>query len=129
MSSLRQIGANRRNARLSTGPITEEGKRKSRRNAVRLGLTAETVIDALEDAEDYAAFEASVTVDFDAQSAVERELVLRLASVLWRLRRATAIETGLFNEQVDQLQQHRSGSQLVGISSRQSAFCTGKLLG
>jgi hypothetical protein len=27
---------------------------------------------------------------------VERELVLRLASVLWRLRRATGIETALF---------------------------------
>jgi hypothetical protein len=26
----------------------------------------------------------------------ERELVLRLASVLWRLRRATGIETALF---------------------------------
>jgi len=30
-----------------------------------------------------------------AKTAVERELVLRLASVLWRLRRSTAIETGL----------------------------------
>jgi hypothetical protein len=57
VTSWRQIEANRRNARLSTGPTTEEGKRKSRRNAVRHGLTAETVIDALEDAADYAAFE------------------------------------------------------------------------
>jgi hypothetical protein len=32
--------------------------------------------------------------DYDAQSAVERELVLRLASVLWRLRRATTMDTG-----------------------------------
>jgi hypothetical protein len=32
---------------------------------------------------------------FDAETAVERELVLRLASLLWRLRRATAIATGL----------------------------------
>ena len=31
--------------------------------------------------------------DYDAQTAVERELVLRLASLLWRLRRATIIET------------------------------------
>jgi hypothetical protein len=54
MTSLRQIEANRRNARLSTGPVTEQGKRRSRQNAVRHGLTAETVIDALEDAEDYA---------------------------------------------------------------------------
>ena len=60
-----------------------------------MGLTAETVIDALEDAEDYAAFEMAVTADYDAQSAVERELVLRLASLLWRLRRASAIESGL----------------------------------
>ena len=50
----------------------------------------------MEDAEDYAAFEMSVTADYDPQSAVERELILRLASLLWRLRRATAIETGLF---------------------------------
>ena len=92
MTSFRQIEANRRNARLSTGPVTEEGKRKSRQNALRHGLTAETVIDALEDAEDYAAFEMAVAADYDAQSAVERELVLRLASLLWRLRRATAIE-------------------------------------
>jgi anti-sigma-K factor RskA len=79
MTSFRQIEANRRNARLSTGPITEDGKKKSRRNAVRHGLTAETVIGALEDAEDYAAFEMAVTSDYDARTAVERELTLRLA--------------------------------------------------
>ena len=107
MTSLRQIEANRRNARLSTGPVTEEGKRRSRQNAVRHGLTAETVIDALEDADDYAAFEISVTADYDAQSAVERELVLRLASLLWRLRRATTIESGLFKMQAKQLLQFR----------------------
>ena len=74
MTSFRQIAANRRNARKSTGPITEEGKQRSRCNAVRHGLTAETVIGALEDAEDYKAFEAAITADYDAQSAVEREL-------------------------------------------------------
>jgi hypothetical protein len=103
MSSFRQIESNRRNARLSTGPVTEEGKRRSRQNALRHGLTAETVIDALEDAEDYAAFEIAVTADYDAQSAVERELVLRLASLLWRLRRATSIESGLFKIQAKHL--------------------------
>src|SRR5258706_11067551 len=103
MASYRKIEANRRNARLSTGPATEDGKRKSRQNAVRHGLTAETVIDALEDAEDYASFEMAVTADYDAQSAVERELVLRLASLLWRLRRATSIESGLFKNPAEHL--------------------------
>src|ERR1039458_5700703 len=96
MSSLKQIEANRRNALKSTGPTTPEGKERSRRNAIRHGLTAETVIAAFENWEDYEAFEAAVTSDYDAESAVERELVLRLASVLWRLRRATGIETALF---------------------------------
>ena len=107
MTSLRQIEANRRNARLSTGPATDEGKRRSRRNALRHGLTAETVIDALEDAQDYVAFQMAVTADYEARSAVERELVLRLASLLWRLRRATAIESGLFKLQAKQLLQFR----------------------
>jgi hypothetical protein len=114
MTSPRQIEANRRNARLSTGPITEEGKKRSRQNALRHGLTAETVIDALEDAEDYAAFELAITSDNDAQTAVERELVLRLASLLWRLRRATAIESGLFKIEAKHLlrfRQLRRGSE------------------
>ena len=62
---------------------------------------------ALEDAEDYKAFEAAITADYDAQSAVERELVLRLANLLWRLRRATTIETGLFEIQADHLSNFR----------------------
>jgi hypothetical protein len=107
MTSFRQIEANRRNAQFSTGPKTEKGKSRSRRNAVRHGLTAETVIDALESADDYAAFEIAVTSDYDARTAVERELVLRLASLLWRLRRATAIESGLFKIQAEHLFQFR----------------------
>jgi len=111
MTSFKQIEANRRNAGKSTGPITEEGKRRSRCNAVRHGLTAETVIGALEDAEDYKAFEAAIIADYDAQSAVERELVLRLASLLWRLRRATTMETGLFEIQADYLRELRQDRQ------------------
>ena len=107
MTSLKRIEANRRNSLKSTRPKTETGKQASRCNAVRHGLTAETVMGALEDAEDYKAFEAAITADYDAQSAVERELVLRLANLLWRLRRATTIETGLFEIQADHLSNFR----------------------
>jgi hypothetical protein len=116
MTSFRQIYANRRNARNSTGPITEEGKQRSRCNAVRHGLTAETVISALEDAEDYKAFEEAITADYDAQSAVERELVLRLASLLWRLRRATTLETGLFEIQANHIKEFRQTRQALPAS-------------
>jgi len=116
MTSSRQIEANRRNALKSTGPKTEAGKQASRCNAVRHGLTAETVLSALEDAEDYKAFEAAITADYDAQSAVERELVLRLASVLWRLRRATTMETGLFEIQAQHLHDYQQNRQVLSNS-------------
>ncbi len=114
MTSFRQIEANRRNAIRSTGPNTEQGKRRSRRNAIRHGLCAETVIEVVEDIEDYRAFEAAVIADYDAQTAVERELVLRLASVLWRLRRATAIETDLLRIQAEILRDRRDQTRSQG---------------
>ena len=101
MTSLRQIESNRRNAQRSTGPKTQSGKARSSQNAVRHGLTAETVIGPLEDPADYRAFEQAVTTAYDAETAVERELVLRLASLLWRLRRATSVETGLLQIQCE----------------------------
>ena len=116
MTSFRQIDSNRRNARKSTGPITQEGKQHSRCNAVRHGLAAETVIGALEDAEHYKAFEATIIADYDAQSTVERELVLRLASLLWRLRCATSIETGLFEIQANHLSDLRQARQALPSS-------------
>ena len=122
MTSLKQIEANRRNALNSTGPKTEAGKQQSRRNAVRHGLTSETVIGLLEDHEDYRQFEAAVIADYDAQSAVERELVLRLASVLWRLRRVTSMETGLFELQAEHLRESRHGRQLLSNSQDVTAF-------
>jgi hypothetical protein len=111
MTSFRQIEANRRNAHRSTSPNTEEGKDRSRRNAIRHGLCAETVVEIVEDVDDYRGFEAAVIADYDARTAVERELVLRLASLLWRLRRATAIETDLLRIQAEILRERRSAGR------------------
>jgi hypothetical protein len=85
-----------------------EGKQISRRNALRHGLTAETVIDGLEDSDGYCGFEAAIISDYNAETAVERELVLRLASLLWRLRRIIAIETDLFAIQGEILRDRRN---------------------
>jgi hypothetical protein len=109
MTSLKQFEANRLNALKSTGPRTEHGKQRSRQNALRHGLTAETVIIALENAAYYQAFEASIVSDYQPHSATERELVLRLASLLWRLRRSTSIETGLFQIQGELMRNRNPG--------------------
>jgi hypothetical protein len=72
-------------------------------------LSAETVVEIIEDIDDYRGFEAAIIADYDARTAVERELVLRLASLLWRLRRATMIETELLRIQAEVLRDRRSG--------------------
>ena len=107
MASERQVAANRRNAARSTGPRTAAGKLRSRQNAYRHGLTAETVITSLEHSADYQAFETGLFDDYAPHGAVEHELVARLASLLWRLRRAARIETELFEIQGGVLQQRQ----------------------
>jgi hypothetical protein len=110
MTSLKQLAANRLNALKSTGPRSEQGKRRSRQNALRHGLTAETLVAALESAADYQEFEASIAADYRPRSATESVLVLRLASLLWRLRRSTSIETGLFRIQGELMHNGNGGT-------------------
>jgi hypothetical protein len=74
-------------------------RRRSRRRAWRDGLADQTVVKTLEDARSYRAFERALIGSIDPRSVIELALVHRLASLLWRLRRASAIETGLFEIQ------------------------------
>jgi len=75
MTTARQLEANRCNALKSTGPRTLNGRQASRRNALRHGLIAETLIEPLEDLESYRAFEAAIIAEYLPQSPVENELV------------------------------------------------------
>ena len=111
MTSLKQITANRVNALKSTGPRSEQGKLRSRQNAMRHGLAAETVIAVLENAADYEMFAASIAEDYQPHSATEFALVARLASLLWRLRRSTSIETGLLQIQGELMLNGNSGAR------------------
>ena len=123
MTSFKQFAANRQNSLKSTGPKTQHGKAISRQNARRHGLTAETVVHRLEEADDYRVFEDAIFSDHDPRTKVERELVLRLASLLWRLRRATLIESGLLEIQADIL--HGHGRTLRGTADRHQSTSRG----
>lgn len=129
MASDRQIAANRRNAAKSTGPRTEDGKMRSRQNAVRHGLTAETVVPVLEDRDEYETFEAAIRADYRPQSAIEEQLVARIASLLWRLRRTTLMEAGLFEIQGRIARQRRRERQSASELSNTSLGIFRRYLG
>src|SRR6516164_6924711 len=94
---------------------------RSRRRAWRDGLAGQTVVQVLEDVRSYRAFERTLIASVDPRSVIELELVHRLASLLWRLRRASAIETGLFELQGEVLPARRQdpsrGPRLPGTPS------------
>ena len=74
-------------------------RRRSCRRGWRDGLADQTVVQNLEHLRCYRAFERSLIGSVDPRSMLELALVHRLASLLWRLRRASAIETALFEIQ------------------------------
>jgi hypothetical protein len=81
--------------------------RRSRGRAWRDGLADQTVVNGFEDIRSYRAYERALVGSVDPRSVLELALVHRLASLLWRLRRASAIETGLFELQVETLPARR----------------------
>jgi hypothetical protein len=102
MASEKQIAANRRNASRSTGPKTAEGKGRMRLNALKHGLTADTVVLPGEDA---AVLEARVDAwkdDVRPSGALEDYLVERAAHASWQLDRADRIIAARLTERMRQ---------------------------
>ena len=87
MATNSQIEANRRNAQKSTGPRTEEGKSRSRFNAVTHGMTAKFDAVPGEDADTLRRRIDDWTADLNPRNQVERDLIERAARASWQLDR------------------------------------------
>ncbi|HZL59286.1 MAG TPA: hypothetical protein VFC38_06270 [Stellaceae bacterium] len=96
MSSQLQIEANRRNAQLSTGAKTPQGRCASRMNALKHGLTAQQIVLFDETTEDFDKFFGELVKALNPQDAIEAQLAERIAICAWRLRRSYRIEAALF---------------------------------
>ncbi len=96
MLTEKQLAANRRNAQLSTGPKTEEGKRRSSLNAHRHNLTGQVTVMTDEDRAAHDRFSAAILQDLAPEGAVELQLAQTIATDSWRLNRIAAIEDNLF---------------------------------
>jgi hypothetical protein len=71
--------------------------------------------------EEYRSFEDAIVAEYLPQTPVEQELVHRLASPFWRLRRATSIETGLLRMQGEILRAFQSSPLQNADSSGEGA--------
>ena len=96
--SPQKLAANRRNAQLSTGPRTEEGKSRSRVNAVKHGILSFAVVTEGKRAEDPAEFDellGGLWRDLAPVGTLEEMLVEKIAVCWWRQRRALKSEAWL----------------------------------
>jgi hypothetical protein len=92
----RKTAANRENAQLSTGPVTEAGKAISSLNALKSGLTGRTVLLSTDDAAQYQAHVQSYEDHFKPAGPEEQALVQSLADTSWRLARIPGLEMALY---------------------------------
>src|SRR5574341_1918542 len=99
MISDRKLQANRRNARLSKGPKTPEGKAAVRFNALKHGLAAEHLVLQDEEQQPFDELLAAYLDEHQPQGPTETDLVHQLVTASWRLRRLRAMETGLRSEE------------------------------
>ena len=91
-----QLIANRENAQHSTGPRTPEGKKRSSLNATRHGLTGQVIVMPYEDLEAYNAFVERYIDGLTPHNEPEKQLALDMANTIWKLNRASSIESGIY---------------------------------
>jgi hypothetical protein len=96
MTTRKQIEANRRNSRMSTGPKTQIGKAESKMNAMKHGLLAADLVVRDEDPVEFAGVLEKLVNELQPQGPLEEQLVERVAACMWRLRRLYRVETGIF---------------------------------
>jgi hypothetical protein len=91
-----QLTANRENAQLSTGPRTQEGKKRARLNAFRHGLTGQIIMHTPEDEQAFKKHCDGIREALAPVGAVETDLAQAIAEDRWRLNRARALENSIF---------------------------------
>ena len=108
MTSEKQIKANRRNARKSTGPKTPEGKAIVRFNALKHGLRSENALLLPgEDGSALGQLREHICADLMPMGELENLLVDQVVACIWKLRRLNLIEDGVLAWQYYGIQAER----------------------
>jgi hypothetical protein len=91
-----RLDANRANAQHSTGPTSPEGKAKSSLNALKTGLTGQTVLLSTDDAVAYQQHLDRHFKQYAPANDDEHTLVQSIADTEWRLLRIAPLEAGIY---------------------------------
>jgi hypothetical protein len=98
MSERTKADIARENGRKSKGPTSPEGKRRSSRNGIKHGLSAnQNTLLSMESAEEYDEVYRAYIQDLRPATKAELRIVQRIANIDWRMERVVMMETCLQN--------------------------------
>jgi hypothetical protein len=117
-TSQKQIAANRRNAELSTGPTSREGKEAVKLNALKHGLLAQEVLLPGEDSEVFQELSQWLYNDLRPEGAIETTLVERIVAGYWRLLRLQRVEAGVFENEIAGAERDRKDQDMSPTDRR-----------
>lgn len=100
MSTAAQAAANFENAKHSTGPRTEAGKSASSQNALKHGLTANTVLLPGEDEAAYRKLCQGIFQVWDPAHETEIQLIQHVCDTQWRINRCARLEAAVLNQDI-----------------------------
>jgi hypothetical protein len=103
MASTRQIAANKGNASLPRGPLSEAAAAAIRENPLKHGLTAKHVVLSFEDFTGYHDLRASIVMEYLPKTPQEHRLADQVAQSYWRLLRSRRVETATFENRLGSL--------------------------
>src|SRR4051794_10419691 len=130
-TSQARIDANRCNAQKSTGPKTEEGKEKSRANALKHGLSGAGIVLPADDAAEVERRSAAFARELNATGEVGHALARRAALSSVRMERAADQQAAALSEHVRQVMAEfvppegvddREAERLLSEAARRAMF-------
>ena len=132
MSSESKRSANRANAQHSTGPKTQEGKKRSRLNALRHGLNSQAVLLPHEDAIAFQHHNEKWFTDLKPKGALEQQLVQSMVDLSWRINRIRNMETNMladaYNEIAPSVQANDPETHAALTMARAARLCEDSIL-
>jgi len=95
--SQRKIEANRRNAKKSTGPKTEEGKARSAMNSIKYGIYSDKYLIKDESYEEFDNYRRKILKCLNPTNAVLFDMATHVVSNGWEYQRCTLLESKILN--------------------------------
>ena len=120
MATKAQVDANRRNAQKSTGPKTQEGKDKSRRNGLQHGLTAKTCMLEDEDPEALVDLLNEIREKFNPQDTDEEFLIERMAKARCKYNRIMPLEAAIYNLRLSVDRTPKEITEALGVNGQRA---------